>query len=403
VPNSRILSGIKVIDFTQSIAGPHCTKLLAQHGAEVIKIESPDGDPARNLPTIRNQRSGCFIQHNIGKKNLCLDFTRPEAQQICQQLIEQADVVVENFDPNVMKQYNLDWETLKSINPDLIMCSISCFGQTGPLSGQPGGEYIGQAYSGILGSTGSREGYPALSGTAFGQVSTGAHAYGAIVSALFHKLHGGGGQHLDIALLDCLFSYHAAHVQMYSASDGSINPPRYGHHHALLSPLGIFYCQGHYIVIIAIGTQWENLLQLIGREDMLTDPDFSTLLSRGENQQAITQAIENWLESVAGIDEALHMLKNNHVPCAPVLSIDEVIDHPHMKSRGIVQSVDDPVFGEVVMPASPFRYSSFPEPLDLTASARGENNDEILQDQLGYEKNEIEQLKKAGICANSTV
>lgn len=402
MPTDHILSGIKVIDFTHSIAGPHCTRLLAQHGAEVVKIESPGGDPSRELPAIKNHSSGCFIQHNIGKKNLCLDLTKPEAQQICHQLIEQADVVVENFSPGVMKQHGLDWDTLKVIKPSLIMCSISSFGQTGPLSGQPGGEYIGQAYSGILGSTGARDGYPALSGTAFGEVSTGAHAYGAIVSALFHRLHGGGGQHLDIALLDCLFSYHAAHVQMYSASNGTINPPRYGHHHALLSPLGIFHCQGHYIVIIAIGTQWQNLVKLIGRADMLSDPKFSTLLSRGENQLEITEAIESWLESVEGVENALLILKDHHVPCAPVLSISEVVNHPHMTSRGIVQTVSDPIFGEVKIPALPFRYSSFPEPLNLVASSQGEHNNEILHDQLGYSESKIKLLEKAGVCATST-
>ncbi len=403
MPSAHILSNIKVIDFSHYVAGPHCTRLLAQHGAEVIKIEPLNGDPARQLPVQKDGTSGCFIQHNIGKKNLSLDLTKPEAQDICHQLIKTADVVVENFTPGVMKSLNMDWETLKAINPQLVMCSISCMGQTGPLAKQPGFDYIGQAYSGVMSSTGDKDGYPSLSGMAFGDVSTGAHAYGAIVSALFHKLHGGSGQYLDISLLDCLFSYHAAHVQMYAASDGVVNPPRCGNHHALLSPLGIFSCHDHYVVIVAIGAQWENLLKLINREDMLTDPLFSDLLSRGENQQFITDAIESWLASTAGLDDALEKLMDNHVPCAPVLTIPEVMDHPHMVARKIVQSVDDKTFGPVKIPASAFKYSLFPEPLDLQAGELGEHNFEILSNHLGYSGEQIEQLANDEVIeANNT-
>lgn len=399
----HILSKVKVVDFTHFVAGPHCTRLLAQHGAEVLKIEPLSGDPARGLPVLRNQRSGCFIQHNIGKKNLCLDLRKSEAQQICHELIKDADVVVENFTPGAMERLNMDWATLKEINPDLVMCSISCLGQTGPLSRQPGFDYIGQAYSGIMGSTGEKNGYPALSGMAFGDVSTGAHAYGAIVSALFHKLHGGGGQYLDISLLDCLFSYHAAHVQMYAASEGVVNPPRCGHHHALLSPLGVFSCHGDYVVIIAIGAQWENLVKLIGREDMLTDPLFVDLLARGNNQQFIIDAIEKWLASTAGLNDALEKLRDKHVPCAPVLSIPEVMNHPQMAARKVVQTVDDKLFGPVKIPASPFRYSLFPEPLELRAGTLGEYNHEILNLRLGYSQEQIKLLEKDGICTTKNV
>lgn len=399
MPNPHILSGIKVIDFTHSIAGPHCTRLLAQHGAEVIKVEPPEGDPARHLPLVKDDRSGFFIQHNIGKKNLCLDLESPDAQRICHDLIKTADVVVENFLPGVAKRLNLDRQTLQRINPDLIVCAISCLGQNGPLAHLPDFDCIGQAYSGLMSITGDKDGYPALSGTTFGDVSTGAHAYGAIVSALFHKLHGGGGQYIDISLLDCLFSYNAAHVQMYDASSGAVNPPRCGHHHALLCPLGIFSCHGDYVVIVAIGAQWQNLVKLIGREDMLTDPRFVELLARGKNQQAIIEAIENWLASTNGLDDALRQLQDNHVPCAPVLTVSEVMEHPHMVARGIVQTVNDRVFGKVPIPASPFKYSLFPQPLDLQAGSLGEHNHEILAERLGYSEEQIQQLKDRGICA----
>jgi crotonobetainyl-CoA:carnitine CoA-transferase CaiB-like acyl-CoA transferase len=285
----------------------------------------------------------------------------------------------------------------------LIMCSITCLGQTGPLSRHPGHEYIGQAYSGILGSTGDKDGYPSLSGTAFGEISTGAHAFGAIVSALLHRHHGGGGQYLDISLLDCLFSYHAAHVQMYAATEGVVNPPRCGHHHALLSPLGLFSCHGHYVVIVALGRQWENLVKLIGREDMLTDPRFTDLLSCGTNQKFIIDAIENWLASTASFDRALQLLQENHVPCAPVFDIREVMEHPHMIARGIVQTINDRIFGEVKIPASPFKYSLFPEPLNIQAGTLGEHNHEILSNNLNYSTAKINLLEADGICTTGNV
>ena len=393
-----ILNGIKVIDFTQNITGPYCTRLLAQHGAEVIKIEPLDGDPSRQMPLKMNGTSGCFVQHNIGKKNLCLDLSRAEAQSICHELIKSADIVVESFTPGTMSAFSMDWETLRSINPELIMCSISGLGQKGPLAALPDFEHIAQAYSGVMGSIGDKDGFPSLTGTAFGNVSTGAHAYGAIVTALFHRLHGGGGQYLDVCLLDCLFSYHAAHVQMYDASSGALNPPRCGHHHALLCPLGLFSCHDDYVVIVAIGAQWNNLIKLIGREDMLSDPRFEDLLARGENQNLIIEAVERWLASTEDFSTALQLLREHHVPCAPVLNIGEVMEHPQMQERGVVQTVSDPIMGDVKIPASPYRYSLFPEPLKLETSLKGQHNHQILSRQLGYSKQQIAQLEANKVC-----
>ena len=395
---SHILNGIRVVDFSHFVAGPHCTRLLAQHGAEVIKIESLTGDPARQLPMVKEGRSGCFIQHNIGKKSLSLDLTRPQAQDICHELIKSADVVVENFTPGVMERLNMDWPTLRALNPELIMCSISCLGQEGPLARYPGFDYIGQAYAGIMGMTGNEGGYPALSGMAFGDVSTGAHAYGAIVSALFHKLHGGGGQYLDIALLDCLFSYHAMNVQVYDASGGEMNPQRSGHQHPFVAPLAIYRCKDSWLIIIALGKQWPNLLKLLGREEWLDDPRFADPVSRYDNRDELNQAIEQWLDRIDDADEALRILGENHVPAAPVLSVPEVMNHPHMVERGLVDTVDDKHFGPVKMPASPYRYSSFPIPLQLKAPLLGEHNRDVMGNLLDYTETRINDLEQSGIC-----
>ena len=395
----HLLDGIKVLDFTHYVAGPHCTRLMAEAGADVIKVESLNGDTARMLPVQREGRSGYFIQHNRGKRTLCMDLRKPEAQEICRELVKQVDVVVENFTPGVMKKFGLDWASLREINPDLIMCSISCLGQEGELSHLPGFDYIGQAYSGIMAMTGQANGPPSLSGMAFGDISTGAHAYGAIVTALFHKLRGGGGQYLDITLLDCLFSYHEMNAQVCNASGGQMLPRRSGHLHAFVTPLGLYQCRDRYLVIVAIGPQWANLVKLIGREDWLTDPGFADIAGRHANKDQINGAIESWLAGVGDPDKALQLLQAAHVPCAPVLEVEEVMAHPHMRKRGTVQKVKDRIFGEVELPASPLRYSQFPEPLDLQAGFLGEHNREVLQNQLGYGDERIAQLEAAGVIA----
>ncbi|MBQ0799637.1 MAG: CoA transferase [Porticoccaceae bacterium] len=403
-PPKHLLDGIKVLDFSHYVAGPHCTRLMTEAGAEVIKVEAFAGDTARMLPVHREGRSGYFIQHNRGKKTMCMDLRKPEAQEICHELVKQADVVVENFTPGVMKKFNLDWDSLKAINPNLIMCSISCLGQEGELSHLPGFDYIGQAYSGVLGMTGQQGGYPALSGMAFGDVSTGAHAYGAIVTALFHKLRGGeGGQHLDISLLDCLFTYHEMNVQVIDASDGEMKPERSGHQHGMVAPLGLFKCQDRYLVIIAIGKQWENLLKLIGREEWSTDPRYRDLAGRAENKQDIIDAIEHWLASVGDADEAIRLLEAGHVPCAPVLGVAETMAHPHMIKRGTIQTVNDPIFGDLKIPANPLRNSQFPEPLELRAGLLGEHNREIVKQRLGYSDEKIADLENSGVFNSKNI
>ena len=399
----HLLDGVKVLDFSHYVAGPHCTRLMAEAGADVIKVESLNGDTARMLPVQREGRSGYFIQHNRGKRTLCMDLRKPEAQEICRELVKQVDVVVENFTPGVMKKFGLDWKSLSAINPDLIMCSISCLGQEGELSHLPGFDYIGQAYSGIMAMTGQAGGYPALSGMAFGDISTGAHAYGAIVTALFHKLRGGGGQYLDITLLDCLFSYHEMNAQVCSASGGKQLPRRSGHLHAFVTPLGLYKCGERYLVVVAIGPQWENLVRLIGREDMLSDPRFADLAGRHAHKDEVNDAIERWLAGVGDPDRALRLLQDNHVPCAPVLEVEEVMAHPHMRQRGTIQKVRDPIFGEMEIPASPLRYSRFPEPLELQAGLLGEHNRQILGNHLGYSEARIAALEAAGVIASKRI
>ncbi len=399
----RMLEGFKVVDFTHVVAGPHCTKMMAEHGAEVIKIEPLGGELARQLPMHREGRSAYFIQHNVGKKTMALDISTREGQDICHALIKQADVVVENFSPGVMKQHNMDWATLKTINPNLVMCSISCFGQNGPLAHLPGYDWIAQSYAGIIDLLGEPDRSPIFGDFAFGDVSTGAHAYGAIVTALLHRMRDGRGQHIDISLVEVLFSYHELSAQLYDTTGGQMVARRSGAHHGMLAPVGIYKCKDRYLFLLGVNHQWKGLATAMGREDMLNDPRFTDVVAMGQHKDEINAAIEAWLDTLENVDEALALLQKQRVPCAPILSIPEVIAHPHTRERGTMRTVSDPIFGDIHIPRTPLRFSEFPDTPDLQAGTLGQYNHEILRERLGYTEQQIANLEANNIIASKNI
>src|ERR1700691_3228335 len=220
----QMLDGYKVLDFTQAVAGPTATLMLAEMGAEVIKVElAPNGDPTRAMPVVKNGRSGYFVQHNRGKTGICVDVKHPEGLALIKGLILQVDVLMENFAPGVIGRLGLDYQTVKALHPQIVMCSISAFGQSGPLANEPGFDTLGAAYAGITSMGGEPDGPPQIPMIAIGDVSTGAHAMGAICAALLYRQRTGRGQHLDISLLDTYCHYHEASFKMHSLSKGAIN------------------------------------------------------------------------------------------------------------------------------------------------------------------------------------
>ncbi len=227
----HVLDGYKVLDFSQIVAGPTCTLMMAEMGAEVIKVElAPAGDGARLGPVLIEGRSGYFVQHNRGKKDLCLDAKTPEGLTILKGLVKKVDVLVENYAPGVIGRLGLGYEVVSQLNPRLVMCSISAFGQQGPLAQEPGFDWVGAAYSGITSMGGEQDGPPIFPMVAMGDVSTGAHAMGAICAALLYRERTGRGQLLDLSLLDTYAHYHEASFQIYSLSKGAITPTRSGAH-----------------------------------------------------------------------------------------------------------------------------------------------------------------------------
>jgi len=401
----HVLDGYKVLDFSQIVAGPTCTLMLAEMGAEVIKVElAPAGDGARLGPVLIEGRSGYFVQHNRGKKDLCLDAKTPEGLTILKGLVKKVDVLVENYAPGVIGRLGLGYEVVSQLNPRLVMCSISAFGQQGPLAQEPGFDWVGAAYSGISSMGGEKDGSPVFPMVAMGDVSTGAHAMGAICAALLYRERTGRGQHLDLSLLDTYAHYHEASFQMYSLSKGAIQPTRSGAHSWYACPAGVFKGRERYVIIIApLEQHWTKLCEAMGQPGLARDPRFTDNASRMRNLNELVTLIEDWIRAQTSDDAAIATLKEYHVPVAPILSVPEALQHPHLRQRGTVRTIHDRILGNFDVPGFALRFSAFPQPLELQAPRLGEHNEEILTQWLGYTPDEVQELKRKGILCSGPV
>jgi len=397
-----ILDGYRILDFTQYLAGPSATRLMAEMGAEIIKVEmAPYGDPSRAFPYRKHKRSAYYVQQNRGKKSLCLDLKDERSQAVVRELIRECDVLIENYAPGVIGRLGFGWEQVRELNPKLVMCSISAFGQTGPLSHLSGFDYIAQAYAGVTSVIGEPDRPPSLPMLAIGDVTTGVHAACALGFALLDVHRTGVGQHLDISLLDCYFHQHEVNVQAYSASGGKIVPRRAGSHHYAVAPTGIFRGPEGYIMILALLHQWPVLCKAMGREDLIKDERFKTNELRVANLQELIELIEGWLQRFPTDAAAIAALQAVRVPVAPILTVPQAIAHPHHRARGTVRTVSDRMLGEFDMPGMPLRFSAHPDLPELQAPFLGEHNGEILTGLLGYDAAAVAELERAGVLVSA--
>lgn len=395
----HVLEGYRVLDFTQAVAGPTATLMLAEMGAEVAKVElAPEGDPTRRNPFLKDGRSGSFVQNNRGKKSICIDAKTPEGLAVLKELLPQFDVLVENFSPGAIGRIGLDYDTVKSLNPRIVMCSISAFGQTGPLANQPGFDYLGAAYAGVTAMAGEPDGPPYIPWVAIGDISTGAHAALAICAALLYRGRTGRGQHLDISLLDTYFHYHEVGVEMHSLSKGEIKPLRSGMHSWYIAPVGVFKGKQKYIIIMAPrDNQFSWLCEAMGRPELARDDRFATRAERLKNHLELARIIEDWIASMPSDDAAIEAMNAHRVPVAPVLTLAEAVQHPHLRERGTVRTVHDRILGDFEVPGFSLRFSDFRRPLELEAPLLGEHNEEILANYLRYEPERVRELERKGI------
>ncbi len=400
----HILSDLRVLDLTRALAGPSCTRMLAEMGAEVIKVEpAPNGDMIRRISVFGNNRSLYFVQQNLGKKSLCVNLRDPRGLALLAELIPKVDVVVENFKPGVIAEMGLGYERLRELKSDIILCSISALGQSGPLADKPGYDYIAQAYSGVTSMIGEPGDAPYIPLVGLGDVSTGVHAALAIVSALRYRDRTGEGQHLDIALLDVYYHFHEVNVHAYSGSGGAIQPTRAGRHMTYVCPGGVFRGKGGYLVIMAFLHHWPDLCRAIGRPELASNPDYETDAKRLQRRDEIVKMVEDWLQTFPDVASAVAHLERYQVPVAPVLSVAETVHHPHHRQRGTVRTVHDPLHGDFDMPGMPLKFSRFPQDLPLQAATLGQHNQEILTTYLGRSPEEVQRLRAEGVVVEKNL
>jgi len=392
--DERLLSGLTVIDFTRVLAGPYATRMLADLGARVIKIERPgEGDEIRHtvlqLDPERTDQSSYFARLNAGKESIAIDLAHPHAKDVVLDLVRKADVVVENFSPGVMTRYGLDDAALRPLRPDLVYCSISGFGQTGPLSSMQAYAHLINAISGMMDLDRGGESQPRVAYLQAADVLAGAHAFGAICAALVRRGRSGRGAYLDVSMLECLV---AADDLTYGAllNGGKVNrEPRIG---MVVQPIG-----GRYLAMQSAGAPhlWSRLVALIGHPELATDPRFSTPMARRANWHDLLKILRGWLSGFDSVDQAVATLSAARIPAVPMLSPEEVIEHPQLAARSAFPEIEHKGRGRIRVTALPFHVDRNPVAPGGQAPYRvGEHTHQVLVE-LGYDAKRIRTLQSA--------
>jgi CoA:oxalate CoA-transferase len=402
---SPMLTGYRVLDITQYVAGPTCCRTLAELGAEIIKVElAPEGDRIRGAgfkpldpATADVTQSTYFFQQNHSKKSLALDFSNPSARELIRAMVAKVDVLVEGFTPGVMARAGLGYEDLRKINPELIMCSISMAGQSGPLSDKPGYDYIGSAYAGVSDLLGEPGGAPAHQGTSIGDTLCGMTATAAVLAALLHREHTGEGQYIDVALIDVYYHTHQNSIPRIALQAGNFVPKRSGRFHPEGGGAAYRYRDDQWIYLIAPDHRWAGLTRALNAAEWLEDSRFKTRRDRRINGEALAAAIEERLGRFESRAAAIAALEKERVPVAPILTVNEATAHPHMRQRGTVRHVSDPFLGEFDIPGMPMKLSAWPPRPDVKAPLLGQDNESVLRDLLGLSEGEIAALYAQGV------
>lgn len=392
---SRPLSGVTILELGQVIAGTYVGTILADMGAEVIKVEPLRGDTARNpgIAPLRGQ-STIHLFANRGKKSIALDLKVPRGRELFFQLVATADAVVDNFRPGVMARLGIDHAALVKVNPKIVSTSVTGFGEDGPAKDRPAFDLVVQAYTGHLSITGEADRPPSRVGTPLADLTGSLFACIAVLGGLVGRGLHGEGLHADVGMLDSLVSllaYDAVH-QLNTGEE----PTRQGTAHAHLVPWQAFAVRDGYVVIAAREEKfWQRICDMIGRPELKTDPRTRDNQARVANREFVVRTLEDWL-GARQRDEVMRELEAHDVPSAPVNAVSEVFADPQVRARGLVQSYQHPLIGEVKYAATPLLREPEPRPHSY-APLLGEHTEQVLVERLGMEPSEVKALAADGV------
>jgi crotonobetainyl-CoA:carnitine CoA-transferase CaiB-like acyl-CoA transferase len=390
------LAGFRVIDYSHFLAGPHMSRCLAAMGAEVIKVERPqEGDAGRASPTMVGGQSGYFMQQNMGKQGLCVNLRDPRGLELMHKLVDSADVFVENYRPGALTKLGLGYDELAKRNEKLVYCSVSAYGHTGPDAHRAGFGLIAEAKSGAMSLIGVPGEPPPLFRMPIADMYAGMHGVSAICAALLGRVKSGRGQHIDIALYDCMVSMHDFAAQSYLLS-GEL-PVQTGHDLPQSTVYGVFAAKDGYLVIAAQMTDtWKALAKLIGGEAYAQDTALHSSAGRNAQRESILAKVRAWTMAQASVRDCCAQLDAAGVPAAPVQTIDQVLSDPQTLARDMVVEQDHPSAGKIKLPNLPFRFSDCDTTPSGPAPLLGQHNAHIAQS-LGYSAAQVEQLQRGGV------
>ncbi len=389
------LTGIRVLDLSRMLAGPYCTALLADLGAEVLKIEQPGrGDDSRDIGPFRNGVSIYFGILNRRKRSVTLNLKEPEARELFLDLARHSHVVVENFRPGVATRLGIDHAAVQAVNPRIVYASISGFGQTGPMAALPAYDLIVQAASGLMSATGLPDGPPIKVGESIGDLAAGLFAAFGITAALGDVGRTGSGTHLDVSMLECLLAMQVTLQSEYDAT--GIAPMRVGNRHPLSTPFGTYQAKDGFVILAAANnTLFERIARMIGRLDMVEDPRFASDESRTRHEPDVRRAIEEWT-GTRTVGDVVAAANEAGIPTAPIADFAEALASDQVGAREVVSSFEHPVAGPIDYVGQPVRFSTHSPIPPVTSPALGADTDAVLNGVLGIGPDRLEELRRRG-------
>jgi len=391
------LENIKILDLTRVLAGPFCTMVLSDLGAEVVKVEIPGtGDDARSFGPFKNDQSLYFLSINREKKSVSINLKTEKGKAIFKDLVKQFDVVIENFRPGTMEKLGLGYEELKDLNPGLIYAASSGYGHTGPGSKKASYDILAQAMGGIMSITGWPDTPPTRVGMSLGDITASLYTAIGILAALQYRNNTGIGQKVDVAMLDCQVSILENAITRYQV-EGKLPEPL-GNRHPTIAPFQAFKAKDRYFVIgCGNDSLWKRLCVAIGREDLFENKSFATNDLRTQNLASLVEELDKTFPQKSA-EEWVKIIDAAGVPCGPINTIDKVLNEPQINARNMIVDVEDKKAGKIKIAGNPIKMSSLDDISHRKPAPEvGENNFEVLSEMLGLSKEEVEQLKQNGV------